>query len=541
LSTAPPDPGTRGGSRPRRRFGLPLRLWRQLTSMRTALQLLFLLALAAIPGSLLPQRAVQPLQVQRYLIDHPHLGPIFDRLSLFDVFAAPWFAAIYGLLFISLSGCLVPRIRLHLKALRSAPPKAPAHPGRLRFGQTFTTTLPPQEVVQRAGSMLRRMRWRVASTDETVSAEKGYLRETGNLLFHIALLILLAGIGLGSVFGYSGTVLVVQGDGFTNGLISYDQFKAGALINTDKLSPWNLHLDKFDATYLPSGEPSTFGALVTAHNGLNAAARTDTIKVNHPLSFGSAKVYLIGHGYAPRFTVRDAQGQIVFQQQVPCTPRDSMFTSTCVVKVPDTGLPPTKATPGHPSKPQQFAFDGVFFPTEGLSPSEGFVSTFPALSAPGITIRALVGDLGLDSGIPQNVYVLPKGMTQVATSGPAGANKPAQVLAPGNSDPKAHTLTGLPKGYTLTVDNVLPFVTFQVKSDPYKKLVLLAAILIIVGLIMSLRVRRRRVWVRAQPDGEGRTLVEFGGLSRTDVDGFDEAFSEMASQLSRRLEGETCG
>jgi cytochrome c biogenesis protein len=208
-----------------------------------------------------------------------------------------------------------------------------------------------------------------------------------------------------------------------------------------------------------------------------------------------------------------------------------------VVKVPDTGLPATAAPPGHPSKPQQFAFDGVFFPTEGLDPSEGFISTFPALNAPGMTIRALVGDLGLDSGIPQNVYVLPKkGLTQITTSGPAGVDKPAQVLAPGNSDPKAHTLTGLPRGYTLTVDDVVPFVTFQVKSDPYKKLVLLAAILIIVGLITSLRVRRRRVWVRAKPDGSGRTLVEFGGLSRTEVDGFDEAFS----QLSRRLEGETC-
>ena len=144
----------------------------------------------------------------------------------------------------------------------------------------------------------------------------------------------------------AGTVLVVQGDGFTNGLISYDQFKAGALIDTDKLTPWNVHLDRFDATYLPSGEPSTFGAVVTARNGINAPARTDNVRVNHPLSFGSANLYLIGHGYAPRFTVRKADGEIVFQQHVPCTPRDSMFTSTCVVKVPDTGLPATTATPG---------------------------------------------------------------------------------------------------------------------------------------------------------------------------------------------------
>ena len=41
--------------------------WRQLTSMRVALILLFLLALASIPGSLFPQRGINPTKVQQYL------------------------------------------------------------------------------------------------------------------------------------------------------------------------------------------------------------------------------------------------------------------------------------------------------------------------------------------------------------------------------------------------------------------------------------------------------------------------------------------
>src|SRR5438309_6851331 len=87
--------------------------WRQLTSMRTALVLLFLLAVAAIPGSLLPQRSINIEKVGEYLRTHGSLGRWADRLWLFDVFSSPWFSAIYLLLFVSLVGCLVPRLRTH--------------------------------------------------------------------------------------------------------------------------------------------------------------------------------------------------------------------------------------------------------------------------------------------------------------------------------------------------------------------------------------------------------------------------------------------
>src|SRR5581483_1802992 len=98
LSTQPAPP-----TRPSGRGPLPAlrKLWRQLTSMRTALLLLALLALAAVPGTVIPQRGLDPVKVDSFLANHPHLGPLMDKLSLFDVLAAPWFAAIYLLLFIS--------------------------------------------------------------------------------------------------------------------------------------------------------------------------------------------------------------------------------------------------------------------------------------------------------------------------------------------------------------------------------------------------------------------------------------------------------
>src|SRR3954462_6404909 len=156
LSTqpAPPQQPVRGVARTARYA------WRRLTSMRTALLLLSLLALAAIPGTLLPQRGLTPVKVDDYIAAHPQLGPLLDRLSMFDVFAAPWFAAIYLLLFISLIGCLVPRIRLHLRALRRRPPAAPRNLLRLTVSARWEAKEGVSDVAGRCGELLRAQRWR---------------------------------------------------------------------------------------------------------------------------------------------------------------------------------------------------------------------------------------------------------------------------------------------------------------------------------------------------------------------------------------------
>ena len=62
--------------------------WRQLTSMRTALFLLLLLAIAAVPGSLVPQRSSDPNGVTKYFTDNPQLAPVLDKLQFGQVLLA---------------------------------------------------------------------------------------------------------------------------------------------------------------------------------------------------------------------------------------------------------------------------------------------------------------------------------------------------------------------------------------------------------------------------------------------------------------------
>src|ERR1700746_67362 len=191
--TDPFDPAAEGNDQPRpgpsspgAAFGLAgclMWVWRQLTSMRIALILLFLLALASVPGSMLPQQGGNPSGVQQYYTSHPDLAPWLNRLGLFNVFAAPWFAAIYLLLFASLVGCVVPRTFRLAGSARTPPPPAPRHPSQLhRFAQDGRA-LAPGRAVEVAAAVLSGHRFRLRRSDDQgdawLSAEKGYLREVG--------------------------------------------------------------------------------------------------------------------------------------------------------------------------------------------------------------------------------------------------------------------------------------------------------------------------------------------------------------------------
>ena len=188
--------------------GLARFAWRQLTSMRTALILLMLLAIASIPGSLLPQRNQNPMAVREYFANDPTLAKWIDRLSGFDVFSAPWFSAIYILLFISLIGCVLPRAFEHLKLVRAKPPTTPKNLQKL---QGYTLFNGNGEELARAHEFFRKNHFRIREQEGSISAEKGYVRESGNILFHLSLILVLIGVSIGSLFGMRGDAIIVTG------------------------------------------------------------------------------------------------------------------------------------------------------------------------------------------------------------------------------------------------------------------------------------------------------------------------------------------
>src|SRR5215469_10772864 len=390
--------------------------WRQLTSMRIALVLLFLLALGSVPGSMLPQQGTNPAGVQQYYLSHPALAPLLNHLGLFNVFGAPWFAAIYLLLFASLVGCVVPRTFRLAGSARTLPPRAPRHLTRLPRSAVYGAALPAGQAVEVAAKVLARHGFRLRRPAEDgdlpdgpwVSAEKGYLREAGNLLFHLALLGVLVSVALGGLFGYKADRLLVQGSTFADTQSALDEFYPGRFVSATDLGPFTITLNQFDASYISSGaqrgQPASFDAQVsyTAHPG--GPTLRDDLEVNRPLSVDGAKVYLIGHGYAPVFKVTDARGQVVYDQPTPFISGSSgNFLSQGVVKVPD-------------AQPEQLGFTGVFVPT-AVDAGGTLESAFPAADNPVVSLIAYAGNLDMNSGPSQSVYELDtSGMRRLTAS-----------------------------------------------------------------------------------------------------------------------------
>jgi cytochrome c biogenesis protein len=498
--------------------------WRTLTSMGTALVLLFLLALAAIPGALLPQRSLNESKTAQYIAEHPTVGPWLDRLQAFDVFSSFWFTAIYALLFISLVGCLTPRLVEHVRSLRAVPVAAPRNFTRLPKHHVTEITGEPQALAATVSVRLRGWRMVARQKDESteISAEKGYLREFGNIVFHFSLLGLLVAVAAGKLFGYEGNVIVIAdgGPGFCSASpAAFDSFRAGNTVDGTSLYPICLRVNNFQADYLPSGQATSFAADVDYQAGADLTTgtwRPYRLEVNHPLRVGGDRVYLQGHGYAPTFTVTFPDGQ-TRTQTLQWRPDDQItFLSSGVMRFDPPGG--TYPDAGERRK-NQIAIQGLFAPTEQLHGTL-LSSSFPALNDPAVAVDIYKGDTGLDTGKPQSLFTLDPGLIEQGR-----LTKMTRVnLGEGES-------TRLDDGTVVRFDGAVPFVNVQVSHDPAQVWVLVFALTMMAGLLVSLLVRRRRIWVRISPGEPGTVSVELGGLARTDNSGWGDEFERLTQRL----------
>lgn len=500
-------------------------IWTQLTSMPTALFLLLLLAVAAVPGSIFPQRSANPEVVVQYLEQHPVAGPWLDKFQMFEVYSSAWFSAIYLLLFVSLVGCILPRIKKHAKALKTPPPRTPARMQRLpkyvsmEIIEGEHDTPSDDDVIESTFKTLKKRGYRVERredvTGRSVAAERGYTREIGNLLFHVSLLGVLASAGLGQAFGYSGQRVVVEGESFVNSLVSYDSFSPGTSFSPDNMPGYSVKLDKFEIIFDRDskdyfGQPLDFTANVEVRESPDAEPEKQQLKVNKPLRIDGADVYLVGNGYAPVVTVRDGEGNVSYSGPVVSVPQDSVYTSLMVLKVPD-------------ASPEQLGFQGFLLPTAVIGEDNISRSADPNAINPLLQLNSFYGDLGLDTGNPQNVYVLDTDKMKELNN---------RNLEAGGISLGAGETYELPNNLgSITFDDLKRYVALDVNYDPGKLPIGIFAGLALVGLIISLFTPRRRVWVKLINE-DGRRKIELALLAR----GEDPRLEREAVELQKIFE-----
>jgi cytochrome c biogenesis protein len=326
----------------------------------------------------------------------------------------------------------------------------------------------------------------------------------------------LASMALGGMFSYSGQRILVEGDSFVNTLVAYDAFRPGTAFNEDNLEPFSIRLDNFKIEFdressTHFGQPIAFDATVDVTEAGGSTERQQ-LRVNHPLRIGATDVFLVGNGYAPEITVRDGEGNVAFQGPVVGVPQDGVYTSLLVIKVPD-------------SKPDQLGFSGFLLPTAVMGSDGVSFSADPAAVNPQISLNSYYGDLGLDEGTPQNVYVIDTDkMTELNS----------RNLSAGGITLNAGQSYTLPDGKgSISFDGLKRYVGLDIHHDPGKVPVAIFAVLALLGLAASLFVPRRRAWVAISdsPSGNGR-IIEYGLLAR----GEDPRLVDESAKLRELLE-----
>ncbi|HMZ14899.1 MAG TPA: cytochrome c biogenesis protein ResB, partial [Mycobacterium sp.] len=363
-----------------------------------------------------------------------------------------------------------------------------------------------------------------------ISAEKGYLREFGNIVFHFSLLGLLVAIAVGKLFGYEGNVIVIAngGPGFCSASpAAFDSFRAGNSVDGTSLYPMCLRANDFQARYLPNGQATSFASDIDYQAGADLATgtwRPYRLEVNHPLRIGGDRVYLQGHGYAPTFTVTFPNGQKRTQtvQWRPDDPR-TLLSSGVIRLDPPGGMYPN----ADERRRHQLAIVGLFAPTAEFDGTL-LSSKYPALNDPAVAIDIYRGDTGLDSGRPQSLFSIDHRLLEQKR-----LTKVKRINLRQGEEVR------LDDGTVVRFDGATPFVNLQVSHDPGQVWVLVFALTMMAGLLVSLIVRRRRVWARIEASSPPGTVnVELGGLARTDNSGWGSEFEKLTERLLTDLPAE---
>ena len=181
---------------------------------------------------------------------------------------------------------------------------------------------------------------------------------------------------------------------------------------------------------------------------------------------------------------------------------------------------------GKPDAKQDIGIEGFFAPTPEDTGNGVITSISPAVSDPVLGIFVYQGTVN-PNGQPQSVYSLNK----------------AALHRIGQANLHIGQTSKLPGGVSVTFDGWVPWASMQVSHDPTQGYLLIAAVAMVVGLIGSLAVRRRRLWLRitpgsasaADPAGDGDlrspTVVSVGGLARNDSGNFSTEFDGILERL----------
>jgi cytochrome c biogenesis protein len=498
--------------------------WRWLARMRTALYLLLALAVLSIIATAVPQEPNVPSTVAAWRAGASGPGvaisSVLEAVGAFDVYGSAVFLAVLLALYISLTACLIPRIKAWVRLVRRSQPPIVQHLGVQDERANFATDRSPEQVREAAVGVLSQRRWRVRHHDgegddrrpAQVAAEKGlWAREGGSLVFHLSFYVLLAAIVVGQLLTFEGQRGLVEGDpGFRDTAVSYWSYSPGRWFGEGDHGGWRMELEEFHVDWVRdplapgAGQPTVFRSdvRITPVDGAPFDAVVDS---NRPLNLDGTRITQLDWGYAPRVVV-EVDGEVVHDTFLTPVLADGGFYRGAVkapAAEPDVGLDVFL----YPYAPD--GEDGRPVPTGA-----------PWADAPLLVFEQYRGDLRLGA-TQQTINELD---VDALDSGGFGALRLGQSVEV--------------EGVTISFPELRRWVGFQVSSRPQVPYLLLGSALLVLGLLGSLYAYRRRLWVVTMEDPAApRTLVTVAGRTFQRPEAFEQEFADLVAELVRATSG----
>src|SRR6266545_2052099 len=400
------------------------------------------------------------------------------------------------------------RTALGLLLARPHPPRPQLD--RYRNYASFHTDASPERAVELTSQTLKRHRFRLATHGRgELSAEKGFLREAASLLFHVSFLVLLVGLAYGKGFGYRGQATVVEGETWADARINYDAFTPGRYFGVDGLPPFSLRLDDFSNTFYDDLTPKEYASRLVALDAQGRQTQAQKVTVNRPMTVDGVRVFQSDYGYAPVVRVRAPSGEVLQDGPVLFSRDPGSEVSTGAIRLPSL-------------KPQ-VGLQITFFTGLRVVPDasgEQQIVNDPRLVNPVLVVVPFTGDLNASRA--HSVFTL-----DYSGLGPPG--RPL-ILPVGRSG----RLAG---GLEVDFPSLRQYTVLTLARDPGVPIMAAAAGLVLVGLLPSLYVTRRRVWLRATPAAEGGTRVQLAGLALQGKVAFVDEFRDLARDVELELLG----
>lgn len=301
---------------------LRARLWDFLGSMRLAISLLSILAIASAIGTLVKQNEPRVNYISQFGV---FWAQWFDMLGIYDVYNQLWFLLILAVLLASTSVCLIRNTPKMLADMRTF--KEHTRTNSLRHLPEHTDWQEInglQALTQSSVETLQSQGYQVRATENDagvyIAAKRGRYNRIGYILTHLAIVVICIGGLMDSELSVRAQVFLF-GKVPQNNAVTFAKVPEAGLLSTHTLSfrgdvkipegtatdvvaltydqnryllqdlPFVLRLDQFSIDYYSTGMPKRFASDVTVQDKVTGDTFSQTIEVNHPLRYKGVAVY----------------------------------------------------------------------------------------------------------------------------------------------------------------------------------------------------------------------------------------------------------